>query len=515
MVEQASAASIYEKLESDRGNFLRRARAASKLTVPTILPDSDLKGADLLDPYQSLGARGVNNLASKLLLTLLPPHSPFFKYGLAPDIEAELRETEALTEIQSALSIREQTMMSTLEGMGARPQLFEVLKHLLVAGNVVLKVSKDKKKPKARVFHLSQYVVERDGEGTINVLCIKEKISPHKLPEEVRRQIQQSTEDAEVGAEKNLDLYTLIQRQTDGQLSVRQEVGNVLIPDSEGTFTDDSMPYLVLRWESISDESYGRSFVEQYMGDLKSLEGLSMAIVQGSAISAQVKFMVEPNSNIDVKRLTLSPNGSFHDGKIDDIGALQVAKHADLSVAAGSTRDLEVRLSQAFLLNSSVTRDAERVTAEEVRFIAQELEDALGGAYSNLTQELQYPLIKRIEAILSTGDAWTKLPADVAEIVIVTGLEALGRGHEVNKIQAFLGVAQQNLGPQMLEYIDVGALLTRLATGLGVDISDIIRPEEEVMQNRAQAQQAAMQQATAPEVVRQVGAAAQAGETAQ
>ena len=39
------------------------------------------------------------------------------------------------------------------------------------------------------------------------------------------------------------------------------------------------------------------------------------------------------------------------------------------------------------------SRSAERVTAEEVRYMAQELETALGGVYSILSQEFQYPFV--------------------------------------------------------------------------------------------------------------------------
>lgn len=48
------------------------------------------------------------------------------------------------------------------------------------------------------------------------------------------------------------------------------------------------------------------------------------------------------------------------------------------------------------LLNSAVQRNGERVTAEEIRYVAGELEDTLGGVYSLLSQELQLSLIRRV-----------------------------------------------------------------------------------------------------------------------
>ena len=54
---------------------------------------------------------------------------------------------------------------------------------------------------------------------------------------------------------------------------------------------------------------------------------------------------------------------------------------------------IEQRLQFAFLLNASVQRQAERVTATEVQLIANELNDALGGVYGILTTEFQLPYI--------------------------------------------------------------------------------------------------------------------------
>ena len=77
-----------------------------------------------------------------------------------------------------------------------------------------------------------------------------------------------------------------------------------------------------------------------------------------------------------------------------DVSVLQVNKFNDLRVALEAARTIEERLSLAFLLHSAVQRNAERVTAEEIRFMAAELEDALGGLYTVLSQELQLPLVK-------------------------------------------------------------------------------------------------------------------------
>lgn len=74
-----TAQAVYTSLEGHRYQYLDRARSCSKLTLPYVMPDEGHGPHSRLDtPFQGVGARGVNNLASKLLLALLPPNAPFF-----------------------------------------------------------------------------------------------------------------------------------------------------------------------------------------------------------------------------------------------------------------------------------------------------------------------------------------------------------------------------------------------------------------------------------------------------
>lgn len=72
-----------------------------------------------------------------------------------------------------------------------------------------------------------------------------------------------------------------------------------------------------------------------------------------------------------------------------------------MQIAKMTADAIESRLSYAFMLNSAVQRSGERVTAEEIRYVANELEDTLGGIYSILSQELQLPLANTLLNILS------------------------------------------------------------------------------------------------------------------
>jgi hypothetical protein len=250
---------------------------------------------------------------------------------------------------------------------------------------------------------------------------------------------------------------------------------------------------MALRWTAVEGEDYGRGYVEEYLGDLISLEGLSKAIVEGSAVAARVIYLLNPNGLTKLDSFRKAENGDVIIGKEGDVKAVQSEKQADLTIASNAAKEIQNRLSQAFLMNSSVQRQAERVTAEEVRFMASELEDALGGVYSILAQEFQFPFVVREIDRMTKAKKLPALPKGVVKPVIITGLEALGRGHDLQKYTTFLQVLQP-LGPEIIaQYLKPQGFISHVASALSIDPDDIVKTEDEMA---AEKQQAMQQQAT-------------------
>lgn len=484
--ENQSAAQRYAHLTSTRETFLRRARDASVLTIPSLIPPEGHSDVTTYDtPYQAVGARGVNNLASKLLMALLPPNAPFFKLTIDDFDILEVAGPEARGAVEEALSRIERTAMNEVETLALRVPVFEVLKHLIIGGNGLLYMPK---KGDVKFYRLDRYVVKRDYMGNLLEIITKESVSPMMLPKEAQELIND-----EGDAAKNIDLYTCIHRTNRGW-SIYQEVMGEIIQGTEGTYPADKNPFIPLRLNRIDGEDYGRGFVEEYIGDLRSLEQLTKAIVEGSAAAAKVLFLVAPNGTTKAKTLAQSPNGAIVQGSAADVSTLQVQKGSDFAVALQTITQITERLSFAFLLNSSVQRNADRVTAEEVRFMAQELESALGGVYSILSQEFQLPLVKLLLNRLQANGKMPKMPKDSVKPQIVTGIEALGRGQDLNRLAQMLQYLQP-LGPEVIQkYVNVDDYIDRLAASLGIDTGGLIKSEEQLAQEQQQAMMAQQQQ---------------------
>lgn len=500
--DHVTAKSRYEQLHTLREPYLRRARDCAKVTLPYLLPpDGHRSTADLYTPYQSLGARGVNNLAAKLLVTQFPPNSPFYRFVPTQAALDELQGQQAkLGQIEAALSKYEQAIQRHIESKGYRVTLGQAKLHLIVSGNVLLFVPKT---DKARYFSLDQYVTKRDASGNVIEIITMEKVAPMALPAEVRALVP--SKDGANPAD-DIELYTWVKR-TESNWESCQYVEDVEIPDTKGTYPLDKSPYMALRWHALSGEDYGRGYVEDYLGDLMSLEGLSQAIVEGSAAAARVLIMVKPGAASTHRQITNANSGDVLTGDVDDVGILQLEKYADFRVAQMVIDDISKRLSFAFLLNTAVQRNGERVTAEEIRYMAQELETALGGTYSVLSQELQLPFLRRVMHVMEASNELPKLPKGFADPTIITGLEALGRGNDLSKLRGFIQMVGEmgDAGKMLLARVHIGELADRLAAAGGIDTAGLIKTEEEVQAEEQRQQMLMMAQTLGPNAVNAMG----------
>ncbi len=496
-----TAAARYSQLERLRQPFLSRARSAAKLTIPTLLPPEGHNGdASLPTPFQGIGARGVNNLASKLLLALFPPNSPIFRLLIDDFTIEELTKQEGMKAlVEEALGKVERAVMTEIEGAAIRVTAFEALKQLIVAGNVLLYLPPE---GGMRAYRLDRFVVKRDPMGNILEHITKETVAPDTLPKEFIAKLgpnaKQKFNNA-MSADKTLDLYTHV-KLVNGMWRIYQEVEGVKVPGTEGTYPKGKSAWIPLRFTKIDGEDYGRGYVEEYYGDLKSLETLTKAIVEGSAAAAKILILVNPNGSTNKKTIAEAPNGAVRSGDAKDVTFLQLDKYADFRIAKETMSEISQRLAMAFLLNSAIQRAGERVTAEEIRYMAGELEDALGGVYSILSQEFQLPLVSRIMFSLERRGKLPSLPTGIVRPAITTGLEALGRGHDQMKLDSLLQRLAP-LGPEVVaEYLNVADYIKRTATAIGIEATGLVRSDAEVQQMRQQKQMQQMTQQFVPEM---------------
>ena len=479
-LDKSLVESQYTKMEVDREQYLERAREVAKLTIPHLYPPTGANQAtEYPTPYQSVGSRGVTNLASKLMLALFPPQAPFFRLDVDDLVYQQIEgDPQQKQTIEQGLAKIEKAVMDSIENNNDRVAVYEALKHLIVSGNVLLKMSEDG----LRTYPLNNYVVKRDPQGKILKIIIKEGISPNTLSEQLRKAIGSKIDDEH----KTLNLYTCIYREKK-RFYVHQECAKQKV--FEKYYDLDKLPFLALRFNRIDGANYGRGHCETFEGDLRSLEGLTRAILEGSSASSKMLFMISPNGTTRASSIAKAPNGAIIEGNAQDVSVLQANKFADFRVGYEMMGRIEQRLQFAFLLNASVQRQAERVTATEVQLVANELNDALGGVYGILTTEFQLPYINTKLDMLKQQKLLPNLPKELVKTKIIVGMEALGRASDRLRLLQFMSDLANTLGADRLaQHINLDDAIKKFAVANGIDTGGLIKSQEQIQQE-AQAQQ--------------------------
>ena len=470
-----NAKSRYDALTSDRQHFLDIAVQCSELTLPYLIQRDEIRPTfkQLIQPWQAVGAKGVVTLASKLMLALLPPQTTFFKLQLRDDKLGTELPAEMRSELDLNFAKIERMVMDSIAASSDRVVVHQALKHLVVGGNALIYMGKDGLKH----YPLNRYVVERDGNGHVIEIVTKELINKKLLPKNL---VDEKMTNGVVGSSlhgDDVEIYTHV-KLDNNRWVWHQEAMDKRVPGSEGKAPKNASPWLVLRFNTVDGESYGRGRCEEFLGDLKSLNALSQSIVEGAAAAAKVVFVVSPSSTTKPSTIAQAGNGAIVQGRPEDIGVIQVGKTADFNTAMTMMQQLERRLAEAFLILN--VRQSERTTAEEVRLTQLELEQQLGGLFSLLTNEFLVPYLDRKLLVLQRSGELPKIPKDLVNPTIVAGINALGRGQDRESLTTFIGTIAQTLGPEaLMKYLNPDEAIKRLAAAQGIDVLNLVKSMED------------------------------------
>ena len=369
--------------------------------------------------------------------------------------------------------------MDSIAASSDRVTVHQAIKHLVVGGNALLFMGKDGIKH----YPLNRYVVERDGNGNVIEIVTKELINKKLLPVDIVKDPLMVNEES-TNQSGDVEVYTHCKLQNNRWVW-HQEVYDKTIPGTQGKAPRDASPWLVLRFNSVDGENYGRGRVEEFIGDLKSLEALSQAMTEGSAAAAKVVFLVSPSSTTKPQTLAKAGNGAIIQGRPDDVAVVQVGKTADFQTAMQQMGTLERRISEAFLVLT--VRQSERTTAEEVRLTQLELEQQLGGLFSLLTVEFLVPYLNRKLLVMQRSGELPRYPKDLVKPTIVAGINALGRGQDRESLTTFITTIAQTLGPDaLMKHLNADEAIKRLAAAQGIDVLNLVKSMDQQQQEMQQ-----------------------------
>lgn len=486
----------YKKLAVKRQPFLTRAQTSSSYTVPNLYPanfgEGDQGDGVNTTGWQSFGSDCVSDVTNKLVMTLFPPHQQFARLELTPKAKESLVEEDLnIIQQEKALTNIEKEALLEHERIAGRVGLGETLEHLVVGGSSCLYLPDD---GNLITYPLDRFVNRRDKSGNLLELIIEESKSVDMFEPAIQAVIKakRNEQGRNAGGNKETDEVNLYTKALfkDGFFHITQEVVGEPVGETQRV-KPDKLPFIVLRWKTNYGEDYGRSLVEQFAGDFHVIQFLSEAMAKGMILMADVKYLVKAGSVTDIDHLIESPTGEFVYGNIDDIGVLQLEKYANFDPIAAVLEKYERRVGARFMKGSQ--RDAERVTAYEVRRDALMMEQSLGGAYTLLAVTLQRPYF---QLLLNRIDF--KLPDSLVNTIITTGIEALSKMGDADKFMQWTEsmMAAANLPEPLQARMKWGDFADHTANQLSLELPYFMTEEEFNKAQAAQKQAQQEQQAT-------------------
>lgn len=485
-------ATHWSEMDAEKGDLVFRSEEYAELTLPYVCPadtSTNTTQTALLKRNVVRGPVLVNHLANKIAAVIFPYDRPFFTVGIDEEAKMKMRKelgSDGLANFAAnarpILADVEKAGIATMNLTHYRPKAILATKHMIVTGNALIRRTDDNKRV---VYGIRSFCVRRDIDGSPYEVMLRRKCVLGGMPLATRLAYMTKYP----GAKRNtqVSLYTHYTLGDDGRWLERQAVDDVPT-GAERHYAAQDFPCIVLAWSLPDNANYGVGLVEDNITGLRLIDILTTCMIEGIGIIADIKFFVRPGSVTNIVDVQNSARGSYVHGDPDDIGVPEIKRDMQVERIAAIIADWERTLSQAFLYNTGTVRDAERVTAEEIRYVAEELEAAYGGVYAMLSEGWQ-----KVEAeyALSKVGFNSALPGSNKRLYaaqVTTGLESLSRqGQLANTRAALHDLAQLDAVPEDIRIgIDPLRFATFVFTNHNVPAEEIVRTRAEIAteQNR-------------------------------
>jgi len=505
------AEAFYDSLTGRRQAVEDMARRMAELTLPFSFPPLGyIEGDDLPGNNQSIGAQCVNTLVSKLADVAFPPGHPCLR--LLPeetDIQQAVTEDpEQWANTMLAMMRLALTHTTAFYTIGMRSGYIEYIRQLLVAGNCLWKHLKWR----SPTWHrMDSYVVQRSTTGLQLAIVHKVCVSIAGLDDDTKAFIEErmqatvegdKPESAKSKWEQEVDIYCAQMfippssgdDETEGSFRYWEEYKGEYIPGT-GVETDYDSPVMHAGWLiRTAGRNWSPSYCEMYRGDLYTVEAAASGMNDITAAAALSLMFHKPGSQSSIKQVREARNLSILPGSAEDLTMFRAEKSADNNTVAGNLEQAARRLSSAFLMQSAIQRSGERVTAEEIQRLGTELDKALGGLYTNISDGNQKPIIQRAVALHEERNPKLRLPKDKVTVEVITGIEATGDSIEAQNLLDWGTVMSKMWGPEGVKQTNVNDFGKRYATLKGIKPDGLSLTPQQVSDNTQQGMQAGMMQ---------------------
>ena len=471
---------LFDKLKAKRSRHEEIWELSAQYTLPHVyMSDEDrergIEPEDLIIG-DSIGAECLSNLGSQILKIAFPAQGTFFTVTAKKNAEL----LGGLSDSQRDTIYRkvEEASMLGLYKRGLHSQKTPMMQKMLALGDTIYSVPKVKKE-KIQVYDNNDVVIKRTRNGVVSDVIVKEKTEYRFLSESAKMQLREKGRQFRHDSDE-VCMYTHEYLNNDDKYSLTYSIDDVQLDMPENFVTSSGRKFQVSSLTTVRGSHYGTGIVTQYLSLIHKANVYADTATDTAVAGSLVNWAVHPNANVRPEEWANREQGEPFGVKPDDIKAITADVGTHLQITQIMYAEIVRTLSRVFLLPQAVQRDAERVTAQEIRMIASRLEETHAGLYATIAEGLQRTLADIGMSLINDEELTPYL--DELEVNLVTAMEAMSKGLELDNMLASLGdtTILNSVPPQIAETLKLPEITSTIFNNRNVNADKYIKSQEEI-----------------------------------
>ena len=459
---------------------------SERIYAPYTLPWIFRENADLgeyndtlnsrLPRFIDIGPHLVNSLSSSIVDLMFPNDRPFFTPKLSKDFKKSLGDSyeQKKGEINTKLKLLQDAAIEEFDLTEYRPKALSAVKLMMVTGNaLILREKTEYDEDVVMVRNMHNYCIERDQASKPSRIMTCDIKKFRNLPDEYKTVLDKEKQH---NGDEDIRCYQLFERYSQKMwLHIKGVEKHIL---SERRVNRKDLGLIPLSWHMPENLSYSPGLVQDHNVLFTDLYNTNSSLHKLRQIIQQTRVAVDPASGMTTEDWYSSEDGDTLAVHPDAIKGIDLGLWQQYQQLTEDSERIKRTLYQIFLYDLGLRRDGERVTAEEIRYFAFQLQKTNSELYSTLTkiwlkQEAEY-LLKNFDTEL--------------DIEITTGIENLSReGQLTALVKSFqeLGL-MANLPENVLGVINPQRLTEFVLRNNYVPYQEFVYTDDELKQIRAQ-----------------------------
>jgi hypothetical protein len=475
--------------------------------MPVIHNKGDFKHNRL---YDSTAIHANEQLASALHNSLMSPTAKWFSFSAGnPEVDKDY-------DVQLWLEDTRDKVLSVINNSNLHTQAHENFLDICCIGTSSLAMEEDKDSVVAFMARpIYQVMIDENHKKQIDTVYISYEVSlkqlidrygEDNLPESVLRKGKSSP------GTKQFHLNVCVMPNKDYQQKKpkaktnRPYISYTYIEEDQHLLEESGyyeFPFAIPRWMVLSYEKYGRSPAMKALPDTKMLNATKKSHIEAIQKTSNPPVSIPDAGYLGQFNTRPGAKNYYRMGLGDKNLAVPFISGAQPQISFETIEQIKLDIRQAFYVDQLQLREADRMTATEVRQRNDDRLRLLSPITARLNEEYLSPIILRVFGImkrrnmfLPMPDALKKTGLDIKFVSQVARAQRSSEADTLNRVvSAMMPAIEAN--PQVLQILDADTMLRDLANDFGMNPSYLKSPTQ--VEGERNQQQAQMEQAQATE----------------